>query len=98
MSLPDSMKDKEIFDILEHWTAFCNDCFMRMSEKVQEDKLGWNDQAFESVKKIRLAEKIAKLMTHDYTYEDCVDAANYIIILGYFAHKRELNEGDINDE
>jgi hypothetical protein len=60
-----------------------------MFARVDEDKVGWNDQVFEDVKKQRLAGKIAKILSGCYTYQDCVDAANYLMMIGMFEKERE---------
>lgn len=90
MGLPESMKNKEKDKIKLAWSNFENDCISRMFSKVDENKLGWNNSVYESINKMRLAEKVAKILSGKYSYKDCVDAANYLMILGMFQKDREV--------
>lgn len=89
MSLPKSIKDKEKKKIQETWEEYKNDCVKRMFFKVDEDVLGWNNQIFEDIKLQRLAEKVLKIVSGNYSYEDCIDAANYLMMISMFEKGRE---------
>lgn len=89
MSLPKPIKDKEKERIKKTWQEFHHDCINKMFAEVDKNKIGWHEQIFEDIKKQRLAGKIATILSGDYTYQDCVDAANYLMAIGMFEKQRE---------
>lgn len=89
MSLPKPIKDKEKERIKKTWQEFYHDCMNRMFAEVDKNKIGWHEQIFEDTKKRKLAGKIATILSGTYTYQDCVDAANYLMAIGMFEKQRE---------
>lgn len=89
MEMTEAMKKEEIQKIKEEWKEFYADALCRMNCKISEGRRGWDDQVYEEIRISQLAEKVMAVMAGKHSYKDCVDIANYAMMVGRFQKKRE---------